>query len=60
MHIWTEVGEGYVEPVEPPITDIEELFENFFRRVNLVLKDKFVHPLRGQNLEITGTWTASN
>lgn len=57
VHLWTEEGEGYVEPVEPPILEIERLCADFLQRVNLVLKGEFVHPLKGKQLEITGTWT---
>lgn len=60
IHIWTDQGEGYVEPVDPPILEIEDLFTEFFRRVNLLLKGKFIHPLQNKQLEITGSWTANN
>lgn len=60
VHIWTAEGEGYVEPVVPPILEIQALFTEFLQRVSLVLKGEFVHPLKGEQLEITGTWTASN
>lgn len=60
IHIWTDEGEGYVEPVEPPILDCETLFTEFLDRVNLLLKGEFVHPLKGEQLEITGSWIAQD
>jgi len=60
IHIWTEQGDGYVEPVEPPLFDIKELFLNFFDRVNLVLTGNFVHPLKGRQLDFTESWTVNN
>lgn len=60
IHIWTEQGDGYVEPVEPPLLEIKELFFNFFDRVNLALTGDFIHPLKGQQLDFIESWTADN
>jgi len=60
LHIWTMEGEGYVEPIEPPILLVEDIFTDFFTRVNLLLKGEFIHPLKNKQMEITGTWTALN
>lgn len=60
MHLWVEEGDGYAEPLEMQPAGIEAIFFEFFKRVNLVLKGEFAHPLKGQQLEITGSWTAFN
>ncbi|MGV7208708.1 hypothetical protein ACLB1G_12720 [Oxalobacteraceae bacterium A2-2] len=50
VHLWTDVGagDGYVEPVEPPLLELEELIENFCVRVNLQLNGNFSHPEFGK------------
>lgn len=60
LHVWVDEGDGYVEPVEPPIEDVEALFTQFFKRANLILNGAFLHPLKNQQMEITGSWTARN
>jgi hypothetical protein len=50
VHLWTDVGtgDGYVEPIEPPLLEIEDLIANFCDRVNLELNGDFLHPEFGR------------
>ncbi|WP_293237893.1 hypothetical protein, partial [Paludibacterium sp.] len=50
VHLWTDVGsgDGYVEPIEPPLLELEELIANFCDRVNLWLNGDFIHPEFGR------------
>lgn len=47
-HRWTLVGDGYVEPVEPPILELEYAIAYFCERVNLTLYGNFIHPMYGE------------
>jgi len=57
IHIWTEHGAGYVEPIEPPLMEPEEIIAEFCARVNLCLNGAFVHPMQGKQLKLL-QWTA--
>lgn len=47
IHIW--VGEyGYAEPIEPPVFDVQKLFEIFAIQCNLVYSGPIVHPRKGE------------
>lgn len=46
-HVWTVMGEGHVEPVEPPTLQVEEAIAYFCNRVNLRLNGDFKHPMHG-------------
>ena len=48
-HVWTIAGDGYVEPVEPAIIELEEIIDYFCGRVNLLLNGKFYHPMFGKS-----------
>lgn len=50
LHIWTDEGYGYAEPIYPPLNSIESLLEAFFPRANLTFPGDFKHPLQGQQL----------
>lgn len=52
MHVWTEAGDGYVEPIEPPLLDLKDIFSEFRTRVNLWLNGDFHHPQRGEQLHL--------
>ena len=52
VHVWTERGEGYVEPIEPPLLELEDAIEEFCKRVNLWLNGEFIHPLHRQQLKL--------
>jgi len=47
IHIWTEEGYGYVEPLDVKIRDVEELFDEFLKRDVLYLNGEFLHPMQG-------------
>jgi hypothetical protein len=51
-HSWTVVGEGYVEPIEPPILEPDEAIAYFCNRVNLRLNGNFRHPMQGQTSQL--------
>lgn len=51
-HIWTIAADDYVEPIDPPILELEEAFEKFCTRVNLLLNGPFSHPLKGQTEQL--------
>lgn len=47
VHIW--VGEyGYVEPIAPPLLDLQTLLAAFYQLANIVPPQNFVDPLSGQ------------
>lgn len=46
-HLWTIAGDGYVEPVDPPLLQPEQAIAYFCNRVNLGLNGPFVHPMYG-------------
>ena len=50
LHLWTEHGYGYAEPIEPPILSVESLIADFLARANLTLLGLFRHPLKGTQL----------
>lgn len=50
LHLWTDEGYGYVEPIEPPILSVELLVADFLPRANLTLLGIFRHPLQGAQL----------
>lgn len=52
LHIWTDEGYGYAEPIDPPLESIESLVERFIALANLKLTGSFVHPLTGRQLDI--------
>ena len=51
-HIWTIATDNYVEPIEPPITELEDVIAIFCERVNLYLNGPFKHPLKGQTEQL--------
>lgn len=51
-HIWTVAADDYVEPVDPPVLELEAAIEKFCERVNLWLNGPFVHPRRGQTEQL--------
>ena len=51
-HIWTIAADDYVEPIEPPIVDLEAAIEEFCERVSLLLNGPFTHPLKGQTEQL--------
>lgn len=51
-HIWTVAADDYVEPIEPPIVELEDAIAKFCGRVNLYLNGPFLHPLKGQNEQL--------
>lgn len=51
-HIWTIAADDYVEPVEPPINNLEDAIAKFCVRVNLYLNGPFKHPLTGQTEQL--------
>lgn len=51
-HIWTIAADDYVEPIEPPILELETAIEKFCERVNLLLHGPFTHPLKGQTEQL--------
>lgn len=51
-HIWTIAADDYVEPVEPPILELETAITNFCTRVNLLLNGRFIHPMKGQTEQL--------
>ena len=48
-HIWTILSDEYVEPIDPPITELEDAIAKFCERVNIYLNGPFKHPLKGQS-----------
>jgi hypothetical protein len=52
VHLWTEKGYGYVEPIEPPILELKDAIAEFCGRVNLWINGEFVHPLHYQQLKL--------
>lgn len=46
-HIWTGQP-GYVEPIEPAITDVVKLLEIFAKECNLTFTGPIVHPRSGE------------
>lgn len=48
-HVWTIAGDGYVEPLEPPMVELEDAIAYFCERVNLSLPGQFRHPMYGQS-----------
>lgn len=52
IHVWTDAGEGYVEPLEPPVTELKDIFSEFKARVNLWLNGEYLHPLHGEQLKL--------
>lgn len=50
LHLWTEGGYGYAEPIEPPLMSVESLIADFLPRANLTLLGSFRHPLKGTQL----------
>lgn len=51
-HIWTVAADDYVEPVEPPILELEDAIAKFCDCVNLFLNGPFKHPLKGQTEQL--------
>lgn len=51
-HVWTIAADDYVEPVEPPIMELEDAIAKFCERVNLYLNGPFKHPLQGQTEQL--------
>ena len=51
-HIWTIAADDYVEPVEPPIVELETAIAKFCDRVNLLLNGPFVHPMKGKTEQL--------
>ena len=47
-HVWTMAGADYVEPIEPPILELQDAIAKLCERVNLYLNGPFLHPLKGQ------------
>lgn len=53
VHIWTDKGgDGYVEPIEPPLLDLEDAIAEFCSRVNLWLNGEFAHPMHNKQLNL--------
>ena len=52
VHLWTMMGDGYVEPIEPPLVKLEEIVTAFCERANLWLNGAVKHPLYGQSMEL--------
>lgn len=50
IHMWTNEGEGYVEPIEPPIVELEDVIAEFCKRAILYLNGAFLHPQQGKQL----------
>jgi hypothetical protein len=48
-HVWTIAGDGYVEPIEPPVLELADAIAYFCQRVNLKLNGAFKHPMYGQS-----------
>ncbi len=51
-HIWTIAADDYVEPIDPPITELEDAITKFCERVNIYLNGPFRHPLKGQTEQL--------
>lgn len=51
-HIWTIAADSYVEPIEPPIVELEDAIAKFCGRVNLYLNGPFKHPRQGQTEQL--------
>jgi len=51
-HVWTIAGDGYVEPVGPPVREPEQAIAYFCDRVNLWLNGPFKHPMYGLTPEL--------
>lgn len=51
-HLWVDAGEGYAEPVTPPLQTIAALMQHFLPRANLTLTGGFAHPLKGRQIEL--------
>jgi hypothetical protein len=51
-HVWTVAADDYVEPIEPPILELETAIEKFCDRVNLLLNGPFVHPMKGKTEQL--------
>lgn len=47
-----DAGEGYAEPVTPPLQTIAALMQHFLPRANLTLTGGFAHPLKGRQIEL--------
>lgn len=52
MHIWTSAADGYAEPIEPPLVELEEIITAFCQRVNLRLNGIVRHPMYGQSMSL--------
>ncbi|NHZ98859.1 hypothetical protein [Massilia sp. CCM 8734] len=50
MHIWTSAADGYAEPIEPPLVELEEIMTVFCQRVNLWLNGDIKHPMYGKSM----------
>lgn len=48
-HVWTIAGDGYVEPIEPPVLELQEAVAYFCQRVNLSLNGEFTHAMHGES-----------
>lgn len=48
VHLWVEDGDGYAEPIDAEINDIEGLFDEFSKRAILYLRGAFLHPMHGK------------
>lgn len=51
-HIWTLAADNYVEPIEPPIVELQDAIDRFCRRVNLILNGSFLHPMQGKTEQL--------
>lgn len=52
LHTWHDDGEGYAEPVEPPLNDLAAVVSYFLQQANLALAGGFAHPLKGRQIEL--------
>lgn len=52
LHSWTSEGDGYAEPVDEALDDIELLVARFLHLANLELISEFRHPLHGTQLDL--------
>ncbi|WP_248322003.1 hypothetical protein [Caballeronia sp. Sq4a] len=52
LHIWTEDGYGYTEPIFQELDDIELAISHFLPLANLNLLGGFVHPLKGSQMDL--------
>lgn len=54
VHIWANPGaDKYVEPIFPPMQDLEQMITDFCFRVNLSLNGPFKHPLFNKNMDLS-------